>query len=108
MREDARLGSIAVLGALVLFAWDRGGEQLARASDVLGAAAASEQAVMANLVKAGRQDMDKEAADELVGGEPHDLLPRAAFDAVTRLSISPLATVARVLLRQRECRAQTR
>ncbi len=53
-----------------------------RAGDVLGADAASEQAVMANAVKAGRQDMDKEAADELVGRKPHDLLPRATFDAV--------------------------
>ena len=77
MREDARLGLIGVFGALVLFAWDRRSKQLARAGDVLGADAASEQAVMANAVKAGRQDMDKEAADELVGGEQHDLLPRA-------------------------------
>ena len=37
---------------------------------------------MANAVKASWQDMDEEAADELVGGEPHDLLPRAAFGAV--------------------------
>jgi hypothetical protein len=40
MREDARLGLIAVIGALVLFAWDRGGEQLARMGDVVGADAA--------------------------------------------------------------------
>jgi len=37
MREDARLGLIAVIGALVLFAWDRRGEQLARVGDVVGA-----------------------------------------------------------------------
>ena len=37
---------------------------------------------MANAVKSGRQDMDKEAADKLALGEPHDLLPRATFDAV--------------------------
>jgi hypothetical protein len=35
MREDARLGLIAVIGALVLFAWDRRGEQLARVGDVM-------------------------------------------------------------------------
>jgi hypothetical protein len=35
MREDARLGLIAVIGALVLFAWDRRGEQLARVGDVV-------------------------------------------------------------------------
>src|SRR5271157_3787423 len=57
MREDARLGFIGVIGGLVLFAWDRGDEQLARAGDVLGADAACEQAVMANAVKAGWQDL---------------------------------------------------
>ena len=40
MREDARLEFIGVIGGLVLFAWDRGDEQLARAGDVLGADAA--------------------------------------------------------------------
>ncbi len=58
MREDARLGFIGVIAGLVLFAWDRGDEQLARAGDVLGADAACEQAVMANAVKAGWQDMN--------------------------------------------------
>jgi hypothetical protein len=33
---------------------------------------------VANAVKACWQDMNKEAADELVGREPHDLLPRVA------------------------------
>ena len=47
-REDARLGLIAVIGALVLFAWDRRGEQLARVGDVVGADAACEQSVMAD------------------------------------------------------------
>ena len=94
MREDARLGLIAVIGALVLFARDRRGEQLARAGDVLGADAAGEQAVMANAVKAGWQDMDKEAADELVGREPHDLLPRAAFGAVILVFESDAVAVA--------------
>ena len=46
MREDARLGLIAVIGALVLFAWDRRGEQLARVGDVVGADAACEQSVI--------------------------------------------------------------
>ena len=82
MREDARLGLIAVIGALVLFAWDRRGEQLARVGDVVGADAACEQSVMADAVKTCWQDMDEEAADELVGREPHDLLPRVATDAV--------------------------
>jgi hypothetical protein len=33
-------------------------------------------------MNAGWQEMHKEAADELVGREPHDLLPGAAFDPV--------------------------
>ena len=69
MREHARLGFIAVIGANILFARGRRSEQLARAGDVLCARAAGEQAVMADAVKAGRQDMDQEAADELVSGE---------------------------------------
>ena len=81
MREDARLGLIAVIAALVL-AWDRRGEQLARVGDVVGADAACEQSVMADAVKTCWQDMDEEAADELAGREPHDLLPRVAIDAV--------------------------
>ena len=48
MREGARLGLIAVIGALVLFAWDRRGEQLARMGDVVGADAACEHSVMAD------------------------------------------------------------
>jgi hypothetical protein len=82
MGEDARLGFIGVIAGLVLFAWDHRDEQLARAGDVLGADAACEQAVMANAVKAGWQDMNEEAADELVGREPHDFLSRSALDAI--------------------------
>jgi hypothetical protein len=69
MRGDARLGLIAVIGALVLFAWDRRGEQLARVGDVVGADAACEQSVITGAVKTCWQDMDEEAADELVGRE---------------------------------------
>ena len=94
MREDAGLGLIVLLGALVLLARGRRGEQLARASDVLGADAASEQAVMANAVKAGRRDMDKEAANELALREPHDFLPRAALGAVILVFESDAVAVA--------------
>ena len=58
------------------------GEQLARAGDVVGAGAAGEQAVVADAVEALRQDVDQEAADELVGGERHDLLAIATLDAI--------------------------
>ena len=70
MVERARLGFITLIGALVLIAWRRRGEQLAHARDILGADAACEQAIMADAVKAGRQHVDEEAADELAGGEP--------------------------------------
>src|ERR1700730_12183513 len=82
MREDARLGLSAGIGARVLVASERRDEQLARADDVVGADAACEQAVMADAVKSFWQDMDEEAADELVDREPHDLLSRVAIDAV--------------------------
>ena len=49
-------------------------QQAARSSDVVGAGAAGKQAVVANAVEAVRQDVDQEAADELVGRERHDLL----------------------------------
>src|ERR1700674_3754855 len=57
-------------------------EQLTRPRDVLGTLAAGEQAVVADTVEAGRQHMDEEAADELVGGECHDLLPFATLGAI--------------------------
>lgn len=80
MGGGARLGLVGVALALALATtWCRRGKQLAGAGDVLGADAAGEQAVVANAMKAGWQDMHEEAADELVGREPHDLLPGAAF-----------------------------
>ena len=42
-------------------------EQTAHSGDVVGARAAGEQAVVADAVEAGRQDVDQEAADELAG-----------------------------------------
>jgi len=52
MREDARLGFIGVIAGLVLFAWDRRDEQLARAAMFWARTPLGEQAVMANAVKA--------------------------------------------------------
>lgn len=37
---------------------------------------------MADAVKAGRQDMDQEPADELTCGQAHDLHPVSPLDAV--------------------------
>jgi hypothetical protein len=42
-------------------------EQLARPGDVVGTGGAGEQAVVADAVEAAGEDVDEEAADELVG-----------------------------------------
>src|SRR5215813_9739137 len=57
-------------------------EQLTRASDVVGARAFSEQAVVADAVQALWQHVNEQAADELVCGEHHALVSIAALDAV--------------------------
>jgi hypothetical protein len=68
------------LGRLILTIFD--GEQLARACDVVGAGPSCEQAVVADAVETLWQDVDEEAADELVCGERHSLLTVAALDTV--------------------------
>lgn len=56
------------------------GEQLAGTSDVVGARAFGEQAVVADAVQAFWQHMDEEAADELEGPKRHALVPIVALD----------------------------
>jgi hypothetical protein len=48
----------------------RNGEQFTRASDVVGARSAGEQAIVADAVEALRQDVDQEVADELESRGP--------------------------------------
>ena len=57
-------------------------EQLAGTLQVGLAGGTGEQAVMADTVEALGQDMEQEAADELVRAERHDLLPGDAFAAI--------------------------
>ncbi len=57
-------------------------EQLAGALEIILACAAGEQAVVADAVKALGQGVQQEAADELIGGECHDLLPVGAAPAI--------------------------
>src|SRR6267378_7092053 len=57
-------------------------EQTADPGDVVGACGAGEQAVVADAMEALRQDVDEEAADELAGGECHDLLAITSFGAI--------------------------
>src|SRR3546814_13229400 len=46
------------------------------------AACAGEEAIVADAVESARQGVEEEAADELVGGEGHDLLPSGAGLAI--------------------------
>ena len=57
-------------------------EQLTRPRDVVGASAIGEEAIVTDAVEAARQDVDQEAADELVDGERHHLGPIAPVGAV--------------------------
>lgn len=57
-------------------------QQSAGQPDALPARATGKQAIVADAVEALRQDVDQEAADELVGTKRHDLLPAGAAAAV--------------------------
>lgn len=62
-----------------------------RKADLAGTA--GKQAVMPDAVEAARQDMDQEAADELIGGERHDLLTIGAVAAVVLVAEGDAALV---------------
>jgi hypothetical protein len=70
--------------------WER--EQFAGARDVLGPLAAGEQAIVADAVESRGQHVHQETADELVGGERHDLVPLGTFDPVDANQISAFNT----------------
>src|SRR6185436_138229 len=57
-------------------------EQLASTCDALGAIGVGEEPIVADTVEALRQDVDQEAADELVRRQRHRLPALGAFDAV--------------------------
>ena len=66
--------------AVVSVRFGRGGgrgwrhaEQAAAQGQLLGAVAAGEEAEVSDAVEVGRQDVQQEAADELLGGERHRL-----------------------------------
>ena len=82
MRERLGLVSLGTAGHRGLGVCRLHVQQAARLSDVVGAGAAGKQAVMANAVEALRQDVDQESADELGGGECHDLLAITTFSAI--------------------------
>src|SRR3546814_12327413 len=57
-------------------------EQTSRAFEMILAACAGEEAIVADAVESARQGGEEEAADELVGGEGNDLLPSGAGLAI--------------------------
>jgi hypothetical protein len=81
MREYLWL-AVAEVGITGLIGWRRHVEQLPGSRDVLGASAVGEETVVADAVETVGQDMDEEAADELVDGERHRLGPLTAVGAV--------------------------
>src|SRR6202040_2132320 len=73
------LGAVGICG---LGLCRRHGEQFARSGDVVGARAAGEQSVVTDAVEALRQNVDEEAADELAGGQCHDLVALATIGTI--------------------------
>lgn len=57
-------------------------EQTSRAFEMILAACAGEEPVVADAVESARQGVEQKAADELVGGERHDLLAVGAALAI--------------------------
>ncbi len=82
MREYLRLtvaGAVSITGRIL---WRRYVEQLTRSGDVLGAAAVGEETIVTDAVETVGQDVDQEAADELVGVERHQLVAGIGLGAV--------------------------
>ena len=79
-RRRGRRLAICGIGMLGLRGWH--GEELANAREVVGAGGLGEQAEVADAVKTLRQDMDEEAADELMHCERHPLVASAAVGAI--------------------------
>src|SRR5712691_3553468 len=82
MRERVRFSLASAVGIAGLDMCCVDVEQATRLRDVVGASAVGEKAVVADAMKAGGQDVDQEAADELVDGKRHYLGPVAPVGAV--------------------------
>jgi len=82
MRDCLRLsvtGPVSITGRIL---WRRYVEQLTRSRDVLGPPAVGEQTVVPDALEAVGQDMNEEAADELIGVERHQLVASAELGPV--------------------------
>ena len=78
--RGVRIGCVARRRWIDLRHW--GGHQLPGTRNVGLAAGAGQQAVVADAMKALRQNVEQEAPDELVGGERHGAVPRPPVAAV--------------------------
>ena len=81
-REGGRVVAITVIGIGSLALGLLATEQLAGACDVVGAGGLGEQAVVADAVQALGQDVNEEAANELVGCERHHFVTIGAFEPI--------------------------
>ena len=80
MRKGLRLAVAGAVGVTGRILWRRDVEQLTRAGKVLGAPAVGEETVVSDAVKSVGQDVDQEAADELVVGlQPTGAKPHSRF-----------------------------
>jgi len=82
VREGGRLVAIMIIGIGSLALGFLATEQFAGACDIVGAGSLGEQAVVADAVEALGQDVDEEAADELVCCERHHLVAIRAFEPI--------------------------
>ena len=74
MRECLRLTIAGAVGVTGRNLWRRYIEQLTRSRDIRGAPAVGKETVVSDAVETVGQDVDQEAADELVGVERHKLV----------------------------------
>ena len=82
MRQPALLIGRGGLGCVGRIRTDGYREQLARSCDVCGSVAAREQSIVSNAMEALGQDVEQEAADELVGRERHRLITAWPIDPI--------------------------
>src|SRR5260370_11638232 len=78
MRGRLRFGVASAAGIAGFEVCCRRVEQLTRLRDVVGASAVREEAVVADAMKAAGQDVDQEAADEILRWQGHYPWPGAA------------------------------
>ena len=81
MRQHALLIGCCGLGCIG-FRTDGYGEQLARACDICGSVAAGEQSIVPDAMEALGQDVDQEAADELICCQRHGCVSIRPLDTI--------------------------